>query len=240
MQILPAIDLLEGRCVRLVQGRYDRVIQYQRDPVEVARDFMDQGVNWLHVIDLDGARAGQLANLAALEKIAALGAQIQFGGGIRETATIDEALAAGAERVIVGTRALEDPDWFRETVHADAYRQRVVLGLDARLGRVAVRGWTEHTTRSAAEVADIVADWPLAALCYTDIGRDGTLLGPNLQAIRDLASLSALPVIACGGVSDLEDLRHLANLDLAGIVIGRALYEKRLKLADAFAIVGHK
>jgi phosphoribosylformimino-5-aminoimidazole carboxamide ribotide isomerase len=239
MVILPAIDLLEGKCVRLVQGRYDRVIQYQGDPVEVAARFCAAGATWLHVIDLDGARTGKVANVAALQRIIdATKAHVEFGGGVRDEATIQAALAAGAQRVIVGTRALEDPAWFRTVVHDPAYVNRIALGLDARLGTLAVRGWTRETGRAAVEVAESVADWPLANIVYTDIARDGLLLGPNVESIRLLAERSTVPVIASGGVTDLDDVRCLAALNLAGIVIGRALYENTIDLKDALSVAG--
>jgi len=233
MDILPAIDLLEGRCVRLIQGRYDRVITYERDPVEVARGFQRDGAEWVHVVDLDGARAGWIANLDALRRIAATGLKVQFGGGIRDEETIRRALEAGAQRVIIGTRALEDFEWFRGVVGSEDFRGRIALGLDARMGKLAVRGWTEQTTRTAVEVAERVADWPLAAIVYTDIGRDGMLLGPNVEAIRTLAGVSRVPVIASGGVTELEDVHRLRQAGVAGVVIGRAIYEDMIALADA-------
>ncbi len=259
MEILPAIDLLGGRCVRLIQGRYDRVIDYESDPLDVAGRFRAAGATWLHVIDLDGARNGQIANLKALERIVAeTGAQVQFGGGIRDEAAIDAALAAGAARVIVGTRALEDWDWFRAVVHNPKYAGkpasggggsagarapqqagRIALGLDARLGKLATNGWTRETERTAPDVARAAAGWPLAAIVYTDIGRDGLLLGPNIKAIEALVGVATAPVIASGGIADLEDVRHLAAIGgaggprLAGAVIGRAIYEKTIDLAQA-------
>jgi phosphoribosylformimino-5-aminoimidazole carboxamide ribotide isomerase len=237
MEILPAIDLLEGKCVRLIQGRYDRVIDYESDPLEVAARFCGAGATWLHVIDLDGARAGKVANLDTLGRIVSdTGARIEFGGGVRDDATIRAALDAGAQRVIVGTRALEDWPWFQTTVHKEEYVNRIALGLDARLGKLAVRGWTRETKRTAVDVAEMVADWPLANIVYTDIGRDGLLLGPNIEAIRLLASRSTVPVIASGGVTDLDDVRRLAALNLTGIVIGRALYEKAIDLKDALQV----
>ncbi len=233
MEILPAIDLLGGQCVRLVQGRYDRVIHYERDPVEVALQFQQAGASWLHVIDLEGARDGELANLPALRRIAATGMQIEFGGGVRDEEAIRAALDCGASRVIVGTRALEDWNWFRAVVHRPEFMSRLSLGLDARLGKLAVRGWTLEIRRSAIEVAEAVGEWPLATIIYTDIGRDGMLLGPNIEAIRALASLSTIPVVASGGITDLEDVRRLAQLDLCGAVIGRAIYEGTIDLATA-------
>jgi phosphoribosylformimino-5-aminoimidazole carboxamide ribotide isomerase len=237
MDILPAIDLLGGNCVRLIQGRYDRVIYYERDPLEVAADFRAAGATWLHVIDLDGARDGRVANFGALRRIVQeTRARVEFGGGVRDEATIAAALEAGAERVIVGTRALEDWDWFRKTVHRPEYVDRIILGLDARLGKLAVRGWTQETRRSAVEVAESAADWPLANIVYTDIGRDGLLLGPNIEAIKLLAARSTVPVIASGGVTDLDDVRRLVALSIAGIVIGRALYERAIDLRDALRV----
>ena len=237
MEILPAIDLLGGRCVRLMQGRYDRVIPYESDPLDVARQFRSAGATWLHVIDLDGARNGTIENLAILRQIVAqTGARVQFGGGVRDEAAVRAALEAGAERVIVGTRALEDWAWFEGVVHRPEYAQRIALGLDARLGRLAVQGWTRETGQTAVDVAQASDDWPLAAIVYTDIGRDGLLLGPNLRAIQKMAAAARHPVIAAGGVSDLEDVRRLAEMKLSGVVIGRAIYEHTLDLKDALAL----
>lgn len=235
MEIIPAIDLLDGRCVRLIQGRYDRVLSYERDPLDVARSFQDAGAQTLHVIDLNGARAGAPTNLEAIRRLSSLGIRIQFGGGVRDEATIRAALDAGAERVIVGTRALEEPGWFRGMALNSAYAKRLCIGLDARLGKLATHGWTRETEQRAVEVVEGVADLPLAAVVYTDIGRDGTLLGPNLDAIRDLASFSRLPIIASGGVTDIDDIRRLSQLKLAGVVIGRAIYEGAIDLKAAIA-----
>ena len=237
MEILPAIDLLDGKCVRLIQGRYDRVIDYESDPITVANRFREAGAHWLHVIDLDGARLGQLGNLDTLRAIIAeTGARVEFGGGVREDADIRAALEVGAERVIVGTRALEDWDWFEAMAHKPEFANRVALGLDARLGKLAVRAWTHETERSAVEVAHAIADWPLSAIVYTDIGRDGLLLGPNIEAIRLLSAKSTIPVVASGGVTDIEDVQRLAALNLAGVVVGRAIYEEALDLGDAVRV----
>ncbi len=240
MEILPAIDLFEGRCVRLIQGRYDRVIEYESDPYEVAQRFRDAGAAWAHVVDLEAARTGRPANLAALKDIVKTGLSVEFGGGVRDEASIRAALDAGAQRVIVGTRALEDWTWFRQTVTTPAYNQRISLGLDARLGLLMIRGWTQATRRSAAEVAESVHDWPLAGIVYTDVTRDGMLLGPNIESIHNLARLATQPVIAAGGVTDLDDVRRLAPIGLGGVVIGRALYEGTIQLADAIAAAGGK
>lgn len=236
MEILPAIDLLAGKCVRLIQGRYDRVINYEGDPLDTAARFCDAGATWLHIIDLDGARNGKIENLATLHKIVnRTGAKIQFGGGVRDEAAIQSALDAGAERVIVGTRALADWKWFDQAVHDRFSENRIALGLAARLGKLAVDAWTRETEQTALAVARAATDWPLATVVYTDIGRDGLLLGPNMRAIEALAAVSTVPITAAGGVSDLEDVRHLAKINLAGVVIGRAIYEGAIDLEAALA-----
>lgn len=237
MDILPAIDLLEGSCVRLIQGRYDRVIDYQANPIEVATRFHEDGAEWTHVIDLDGARQGSVANIDALRQIVTdTGLKVQFGGGVREQDDIKAALDAGATRVIVGTRALEDWDWFRDIVHKPEFAGRISLGLDAKLGRLEVQGWTPETERTSAEVAEEVSGWPLATIVYTDIARDGLMLGPNLDAIRVIANTSAIPVVYCGGVTDLDDVRRMSELKLSGVVIGRAIYENAIALDEAIKL----
>jgi len=237
MDILPAIDLRNGRCVRLLQGNYERQIDYGDDPVAQARHFESVGAKWLHVVDLDGARDGRLRNLDVITAIIRqTSLKVQVGGGIRDDSSVADLFAAGAARVVIGTRALEDWDWFRGIVHAPGHEQRIALGLDARGGKLAVRGWTHVTERNPADVAESVRGWPLGAIVYTDIARDGMLLGPNLDAMRALAEVSPIPVIASGGVTDIADVRRLAALPIAGIIIGRALYEKQLDLAEALRL----
>lgn len=237
MDILPAIDLRAGRCVRLLQGNYERQIDYSDDPVAQARQFEAAGARWLHVVDLDGAREGRLHNLDVIAAIIrSTGLHVEVGGGIRDELTIRSLLDCGAARVVVGTRALEDWDWFRAIAHRDDFAHRLALGLDSRAGRLAVRGWTQVTERTAVQVAEAVADWPLAAIIYTDIGRDGMLLGPNMEGVRSLAEASRVPVIASGGVTDIGDVRRLAQLPILGIIIGRAIYERQLDLAEALRV----
>lgn len=236
MDILPAIDLLGGQCVRLIQGRFDHIISYKCDPVEVARRFLDQGAEWLHVVDLEGARSGTPTGLQALRDIVAAGAKVEFGGGIRDENAVRAALAAGARRVIVGTRALEDWHWFKTTVHMPEFAGRLSLGVDAKLGKLVTHAWTRETKRTAIELAEEVSYWPLATVCYTDVGRDGMLLGPNIEAIRAFGAVSEIPVIAAGGVTDSDDVRRLACMGLAGVVIGRAFYEGTLDLKTALNI----
>lgn len=238
MELLPAIDLMGGRCVRLIQGRYDHAICYDNDPVTSATQFRDAGARWLHIIDLDGARDGQLANLPALAAIIKqTGLRVQFGGGVRSEEAIQAALDAGVQRVILGTRALLDWEWFRDIVHRPEYANRLTLGLDAVLGQLRVEGWTANAPQRAEELASSVEGWPLAGIVYTDIGRDGCLLGPNIDAIDQFAAHSTIPVVASGGVSDLEDVRALAKLNLAGVVVGRALYEQTLDLRAALDVL---
>lgn len=238
MDILPAIDLREGKCVRLLQGDYDKQINYSEDPVAVAKRFEACGARWVHVVDLDGAREGVPRNLPTIERmLKATNLQMEVGGGLRDTRTIDALLRAGVSRCVVGTRALEDWEWFRELTHREDCRGRIALGLDARQGQLAVKGWTEQTRDTALQVAERVADWPLAAIIYTDIGRDGMLLGPNVEAVKVLADLSKIPIIASGGVTDIEDVRRLSALPLLGIIIGRAIYEGQLDLSEAVRLV---
>ena len=234
IDILPAIDLRDGKCVRLLQGDYDRQINYAADPVAVAGRFEAAGARWLHVVDLDGARQGVPANLETIRQIAASTTMdVEVGGGIRETATIEALFEIGVRRVVIGTKALEAWDWFRSLVHRTGREGCTALGLDARDGKLAVKGWTEQTQREALDVARKVADWPLGAIIYTDISRDGMLDGPNLEAMAEMAEASTVPVIASGGVTTIEDVKALLALPLGGIIIGRSLYEGRLDLAEA-------
>jgi len=238
MDIIPAIDLRSGRCVRLLRGDYNQQIDYPAQPVDVARDFERAGARWIHVVDLDGAKEGRPVNLETIRKIAAnVGAQIEVGGGIRDEHTVRTLLDVGVRRVVIGTQALKDWAWFAALVHRPGHEGRIALGLDARNGKLAVDGWTRQTDRSALEVARQVADWPLGAIIYTDIARDGMLAGPNLPAMEEMAHAGAVPVIASGGVTSLDDVRRLAELPIAGIIIGRALYEGRLDVAEAVRLV---
>lgn len=238
MEILPAIDLREGKCVRLLQGDYSKQINYAEDPLAVARQFENAGAQWVHVVDLDGAREGSLRNLPTIKRILSeTGLRLEVGGGLRDTQTIEELLRAGVSRCVVGTRAVEDWDWFQSLVHSENCNGRICLGLDARQGQLAVKGWTEQTQQTAVQVAERVADWPLAAIIYTDIGRDGMLLGPNVEAVKSLAALSKVPVIASGGVTDIDDVRRLSTLPIIGIIIGRAIYEGQLDLSEAIGVV---
>jgi phosphoribosylformimino-5-aminoimidazole carboxamide ribotide isomerase len=230
--ILPAIDLRGGRCVRLRQGDYDQETVFGDDPAAMARRWVDQGATFLHLVDLDGARVGHSVNGASVCRIVeAAGVPCQLGGGLRNEADIEQALGWGIHRVVLGTRALQDPAWCEAVSHR--FPGRVALGIDARQGRVATEGWRHTSERSALDLARRCDGWPLAALIYTDISRDGMLEGPNVEATAELAAAVTVPVIASGGVTTLADVAHLARCGLAGCIIGRALYEGHIDLAAA-------
>ncbi|WP_165220706.1 1-(5-phosphoribosyl)-5-[(5-phosphoribosylamino)methylideneamino]imidazole-4-carboxamide isomerase [Aquisphaera insulae] len=232
MQVIPAIDLRGGKCVRLRQGDYDRETVFGDDPAAMAARWEAGGASRIHLVDLDGAKAGRPVNVDAVREILGrVSVPCQLGGGVRDEATISAWLAAGLERVIVGTQALRDPEWFRTMI--GAYPGRIVLGLDARDGMVAAEGWLETSSVDAVTLARRFDGLPLAAIIYTDIARDGMLDGPNLTATRTLAESTGTPVIASGGVGTLADLERLGALPIAGVIVGRALYEGRFTLPEA-------
>ena len=234
MQIWPAIDLRGGKCVRLRQGDYQRETVYGDDPAEMARRWIDQGADCLHLVDLDGARDGSLANLAAVEAIvAAVDVPCELGGGIRDEQTIDRLLQVGLARLVVGTRAVCEPDWFRNVCRKNA--GKLALGIDAKGGLVATNGWLTTSTTPAIELARQFAGEPLAAIIYTDIAKDGMLQGPNFDAMAEMNAAVDVDVVASGGVASPADIRRLAQIGLAGCIIGRALYEGTLSLPDALA-----
>ncbi|MED5396526.1 MAG: 1-(5-phosphoribosyl)-5-[(5-phosphoribosylamino)methylideneamino]imidazole-4-carboxamide isomerase [Pseudomonadota bacterium] len=239
MIFFPAIDLKDGQCVRLLQGDMKHATIYSCDPAGQARQFMQCGCEWLHVVDLNGAFEGRPVNGGAVEGIlTATDMPVQLGGGIRDLATAANWLERGVRRVILGTAAVRDPDF----VH-DACRQfagQVALGIDARAGRVAVEGWAEVSEMTALEVAQRFEDAGAAAIVYTDIERDGVMTGPNTNATVALAAAISTPVIASGGVSSLDDLRTLKQVGgdlLEGVISGRALYDGRLDAAQAVALL---
>ncbi|MDR1925598.1 MAG: 1-(5-phosphoribosyl)-5-[(5-phosphoribosylamino)methylideneamino]imidazole-4-carboxamide isomerase [Planctomycetaceae bacterium] len=235
MQILPAIDILNGKCVRLKQGDYLLETQYSEDPLEVARRWSLLGAEMLHVVDLDGAKGKRPMNFDLVVSIAkAVKIPVEVGGGIRNELAIRDYLLAGVERVVVGTLALTDPDWFRQMVML--YPHRLVLGIDARGGRVAVEGWSETSGVGAVELARQFAELPLAAIVYTDIAKDGMLEGPNFDEIATIQNAIPLPIIASGGISTLEDVKKLKSLNIPACIIGKALYEEKIKLNDAIKI----
>jgi len=238
MILYPAIDLKDGQCVRLLKGEMTQATVFNDNPAAQARAFAAQGAEWLHLVDLNGAFAGMLVNAAAVEGILdAVDIPCQLGGGIRDMATIEGWLKRGLSRVILGTVAVEDPDLVRKA--AAAFPGQVAVGIDARNGRVATKGWAEETDVDVTDLARQFEDAGVAAIIYTDINRDGAMQGPNVQATADLARAVKIPVIASGGVSHLQDLIALRDCgaQLDGAISGRALYDGKLDIAEAIAVL---
>ncbi len=232
MYIIPAIDLRDGKCVRLIQGQYNRQINYQDDPVKQAREFSSAGAKWLHIVDLDGAKLGRPVNKDAISAIAALGLfKIEVGGGLRNEDAIKQLLDIGVERVIIGTKAVSDFEWFSRM--AEKFSGKIVLGLDARGSKVATHGWSQDSTHNLLEFAAEAAKLPLAAIIYTDITKDGMMTGPNLERTKALIQTIDIPIVASGGVRELGDIKKLAELGAEAVIIGRSLYEGTLKLSEA-------
>jgi phosphoribosylformimino-5-aminoimidazole carboxamide ribotide isomerase len=233
-ELIPAIDLRGGRAVRLYQGDYARETVYADDPVAVARAFAAAGAPRLHVVDLDGAREGAPRHLALLGAIAAaVPVPVQFGGGIRSRQVAEAALAAGADRVVVGTAAIEAPTLAQEL--AAALGPRLILGVDARDGYVATCGWQRTSTVAATVLVAEARRWGVTRICYTDIARDGTLTAPNFAALEAVIAAAGVPVIASGGVAAIEHLRALRALGAEGAIVGKALYDGALSLPEALA-----
>lgn len=237
MELWPAIDLRGGKCVRLLQGDYDRETVFGDDPVAMVRRFVAQGAKRLHIVDLDGAKAGRPVQADLIARmVAAAGVPCQLGGGIRSLETAKAYAAAGVARLVVGSVAIEQPALLEEL--ATALPSRIVLGLDARDGRVAVRGWLETSPLTAVAVAQRHEGLPLAGIVYTDIATDGMLAGPNLAALEEMIRAVKLPVVASGGIATAEDLRQVDRIGADGCIVGRALYDGGLSLADAALACG--
>ncbi len=241
MIIYPAIDIKGGRCVRLLQGRADQETVYSDHPAEVAAGFRAAGSTWVHVVDLDGAFQGEPHNLESVRAIAALGLKVQLGGGLRTRAAVERALGLGVSRVVIGTRAAESEAFVGELVQA--HGDKVAVGIDARDGQVAVKGWVATADLSALALARRMAALGVRTIIHTDIGTDGMLVGPNLAAQQAMLAAGNFNVIASGGVSRREDVGQLAGLarrhpNLDGVIVGKALYEKRVELRDLLALAG--
>jgi phosphoribosylformimino-5-aminoimidazole carboxamide ribotide isomerase len=233
--LYPAIDIRGGRAVRLIQGDYERETAYEDDPVAAARRWAAEGARWLHVVDLDGAKAGEPVNLDHVRGIvAAVDIPVQLGGGLRDSKKVEEAISSGAERVVLGTAAVRDPEL--AAAIAAAHRDRVVVSVDARSGKVAAEGWTDSSDLDTAEVLAALTDRGIRRFIYTPVDVDGLMEGPDLDSLREAAKATDSEVIYSGGVGALEDLRALADLglgNLGGVIVGRALYEGRFSIADA-------
>lgn len=233
MQVIPAVDIKGGQAVRLVQGLADRKTVYDDDPVRAARRWIDAGAKRLHVVDLDGAFEGFPRNAAITKAIirALPGVEVEVGGGLRSREAVADLLGAGAARCVIGTKAVEDPAFLRGL--AEAYPGRIILGLDAKNGMVATKGWVEVSALSAGELLASVAAWPLAEVIYTDIETDGMLQGPNFARMGEVVKVSRFPVIASGGVATVEHIAALVRLGCFGCIVGKALYDGQLELKAA-------
>lgn len=240
MNVIPAIDLLEGQCVRLYQGDYGQSQVFNDNPVEVAKQWVEQGARRLHLVDLDGAKVGQPVNTKVIEAIvAAVSVPVQVGGGLRDRTGAKQLLDTGVQQVILGTIAVEEPVIVQQL--CAEFPGQIIVGIDARKGKVATRGWLETSEVTAIDLAQQMSQLGAAAIIYTDIHRDGTLSGPNLDALRELASSISIPVIASGGVSSVTDLLSLLALEplgVNGVIVGRALYTGDVSLKEALQAIG--
>ena len=240
MNIIPAIDILGGRCVRLYQGDYEQTEIFNDNPVDVAKRWVDDGATKLHLVDLDAAKAGQPVNQKTIEAIIkAVNIPIQVGGGLRNYSTVASMLAIGVQQAILGTVAIEQPQLVSE--FCQEFPGQIIVGIDARDGKVATKGWLETSEVLATDLARQMAQMKVAAIIYTDIHRDGTLKGPNIEALRELATVVSIPVMASGGISSITDLLSLLALETIGVrdvIIGRALYTGDIILQEANQAVG--
>jgi phosphoribosylformimino-5-aminoimidazole carboxamide ribotide isomerase len=239
MLIIPAIDLKEGKCVRLEQGLMDKATVYSDDPATMAKHWQAQGAELLHVVDLDGAFAGLPKNLGAIKSIrSAVSMSIEVGGGIRDLATINTLVSIGINRIILGTAAIENPAFVRDA--CGQHPGKIIVGIDAKDGMVAIKGWAEVTKVNAVDLAKQMQEYGVIAIIYTDIRRDGMLSGPNLEATKALAEALHIPVIASGGVSSMKDIRDVLTIrysGVSGVITGRAIYNGSLDLREAITFV---
>lgn len=235
MEIYPAVDIKDGRAVRLEQGDFDRVTVFDDSPLAAARRWAEAGAGWIHMVDLDGARSGRPVNGALVgEAVAGVDARFQLGGGLRDMAAVEAALALGVERVVLGTAALESPELLAEA--CGKFPGRIVVGIDARNGMVATHGWEKASAVPALQAIKELSIPGVAAIVFTDIGRDGMMQGPNLDSLGAAVEAAGGPVIASGGVSAIGDVRAVAELGAAGAIIGRALYDGSIDLAEALTV----
>ncbi|HHU76591.1 MAG TPA: 1-(5-phosphoribosyl)-5-[(5-phosphoribosylamino)methylideneamino]imidazole-4-carboxamide isomerase [Firmicutes bacterium] len=239
MDIIPAIDLHGGKCVRLLRGERSKETVYSDNPAEMARKWQSLGAARLHMVDLDGAFAGKRVNAAAIsDVVSALSIPVQLGGGIRDREIAQSTLDLGVSKIILGTAAIRKPELIRELV--EAFGKRILVGIDAREGMVAVEGWMESSTSRAVDLALQMQEFGVSEIIYTDIARDGTLEGPNLTALQEMAGFLSIPLIASGGVSSLDDLkrlRELEHLGISGVIVGQALYTGKFGLEEAIEVI---
>jgi phosphoribosylformimino-5-aminoimidazole carboxamide ribotide isomerase len=236
MEVIPAIDLKGGRCVRLYQGDFNQETVFSAEPTEIARHWQSLGARRLHIVDLDGTAKGELYHAAPIAEIArTVHIPLQLGGGLRRIEAIEQALGLGIERAILGTAAIEDHDLIEEACHK--FGDRIIVSIDARDGYVAIRGWQEETAVTAIELAEVMAALGVKRFIYTDIARDGTLTEPNFDAVAELVDKTGLPVIAAGGIASLDHLKRLFRLGVDGAIVGRAVYTGDIDLKEALATI---
>ncbi|MEO5361801.1 MAG: 1-(5-phosphoribosyl)-5-[(5-phosphoribosylamino)methylideneamino]imidazole-4-carboxamide isomerase [Nitrospirota bacterium] len=237
MLVIPAIDLKDGSCVRLLQGRKDAVTKYSEDPVETARKWVREGAELIHIVDLDGAFTGEQKNLQSIKNIRkAIDIQLEVGGGIRDLDRIQLLDSIGIDKIILGTIAIKDPALLREA--CQKFPGKIIVGIDAKKGRVAIKGWEEITETTAAALAKDVENSGASGIIYTDITKDGMLMGPNVEATAEIANLVKIPVTASGGVASLKDIANLMTIKgLYGIITGKAVYSGAIALSEAIELV---
>lgn len=239
LTIIPSIDLRGGRVVRLRQGDYAQQLNYAVDPIQTAQAFASAGAQWIHIVDLDGAKEGRVMQAELIQSIiSSVKVRVEVGGGVRSTDDVRRLLDTGAARVVVGTRALEAWDWFDQLVHQSEMAGKLILAVDAKDGMVATRGWTHTTGRSAVDIAREVSDWPLGALLYTDVAKDGMMSGPNYPNTRRLTEAGSVPVIASGGIGSIGHIREVRKTGCWGCIVGRSLYEGAVDLGEALRVAG--
>jgi phosphoribosylformimino-5-aminoimidazole carboxamide ribotide isomerase len=240
--IFPAIDIKEGNVVRLLQGKFDEVTEYSGAPVAMAKLWEEKGAQWLHVVDLDGAKTGEMQNLDTIVKIArSVHIPVQTGGGIRREEDIKNLLDRGIARVILGTKVIEDRTFLKDMIQR--WKDKIAVSMDCSNGMVAERGWTETSDLKATDFVKELETLGLSCLIYTDISRDGMLSGPNFEALKELAGITSIPIIASGGISSIEDIRQLLDLQdqgVIGVITGRAIYEGKLDLKEALELCSQK
>ncbi|MDO8462419.1 MAG: 1-(5-phosphoribosyl)-5-[(5-phosphoribosylamino)methylideneamino]imidazole-4-carboxamide isomerase [Deltaproteobacteria bacterium] len=235
MILYPAIDIKDGKAVRLTQGEFNQMKVYFDDPVEAAKKWIAAGAQWLHVVDLDGALTGEPKNTGVIESILqSVEVPVQIGGGIRNEEIAEIYLTLGAGRIVIGTAAIEDPDLIQ--ILCEGYPERVAIGIDAKDGKVAVKGWKETTDQTAMALAQQCEEMGANTIIYTDIKRDGMMNGPNFEALEKLCESVGIPIIASGGISSLEDLKKLKEAGIEGAILGKALYEGKLDLKEALKV----
>lgn len=238
MIIVPSIDLRQGKVVRLRQGDFADQLNYDVDPIATAQAFAKAGASLIHIVDLDGAKEGRPAQLSLIQRIiASTPASVQVGGGVRSQDDVSQLLDAGAARVVIGTRAVQDLPWLLELASRPEFKEKIVLALDAKNGVVATEGWLSSSGQRAIDMARLVNAWPLAGILYTDVAKDGMMAGPNYEQTAELVKSTRLPVIASGGVGSIEHIRRVKATGCWGVIVGRSLYEGSVSLVEAISVV---